>query len=74
MTNLKKLPSAIQFALFVGTAAMVSGNAFAQEAQDPQQQEQADEEDEVAQLETVTVTGSRIQRVDAHLKLTRAAR
>ena len=32
MTNLKKLPNAIKFALFASAASLATGNAFAQEA------------------------------------------
>lgn len=54
MTNLKKLPGAIQFALFASAAALVSGNAVAQEATDTEQ--------EATTLDRVEVTGSRIKR------------
>ena len=53
MTNLKKLTGAIQFALFAGAATLVSGNAFAQEA-----------ESDPTTLDRIEVTGSRIKRAD----------
>ena len=56
MTNLKKLPGAIQFALFASAAALVSGNAIAQEATDTEQ--------EAKTLDRVEVTGSRLKRAD----------
>ncbi|KAF1718566.1 TonB-dependent receptor [Pseudoxanthomonas yeongjuensis] len=56
MTNLKKLPGAIQFALFASAAALVSGNAFAQEATDTEQ--------EAKTLDRVEVTGSRLKRAE----------
>lgn len=56
MTNLKKLPGAIQFALFASAAALVSGNAFAQEA--------TDTDKEAKTLDRVEVTGSRLKRAD----------
>jgi iron complex outermembrane receptor protein len=57
MINLKKLPSAIQFALFVGAASLVSGNAIAQDD---------DEEgtEEATTLDRIQVTGSRLSRAD----------
>ena len=57
MLNHKKLTSAIQFALFVGTASLVAGNALAQ-TQEPQTQE------EPRSLDRIEVTGSRIRQVD----------
>ena len=56
MTNLKKLPGAIQFALFASAAALVSGNAIAQETTDSEQ--------EAKTLDRVEVTGSRLKRAD----------
>ena len=56
MTNLKKLPGAIQFALFASVATMVSGNAFAQES--------TDTDKEAKTLDRVEVTGSRLKRAD----------
>ena len=56
MTNLKKLPGAIQFALFASAAALVSGNAFAQET--------TETETEAKTLDRVEVTGSRLKRAD----------
>jgi iron complex outermembrane receptor protein len=53
MTNLKKLPSAIQFALFASATALVSGNAVAQEAESGT---------DATTLDRVEVTGSRIKR------------
>lgn len=57
MTHVKKLPSAIRFALFVGAASLVSGNALAQDQEEEQQQE-------ATTLERIEVTGSRIKRAD----------
>ncbi|MGH8061107.1 MAG: TonB-dependent receptor plug domain-containing protein [Pseudoxanthomonas sp.] len=54
MTNLKKLPGAIQFALFASVATLVSGNAFAQET--------TDTDKEAKTLDRVEVTGSRLKR------------
>ena len=56
MTNLKKLPGAIKFALFASAATLVSGNAIAQEATDTEQ--------EAKTLDRVEVTGSRIKRAE----------
>ena len=56
MTNLKKLPGAIQFALFASAAALVSGNAFAQET--------TETETEAKTLDRVEVTGSRLKRAE----------
>jgi len=56
MTNLKKLPSAIQFALFVSAASLATGNAFAQES--------GSTESEAKTLDRIEVTGSRIKRAD----------
>ena len=56
MTNLKKLPGAIQFALFASVATLVSGNAFAQET--------TDTDTEAKTLDRVEVTGSRLKRAD----------
>ena len=58
MINLKKLPSAIQFALFVGAASLVSGNALAQD------DDEDGTEQEATTLDRVQVTGSRISRAD----------
>lgn len=57
MINLKKLPSAIQFALFVGAASLVSGNALAQDDEDGA-------EEEATTLDRIQVTGSRLSRAD----------
>lgn len=57
MINLKKLPSAIQFALFVGAASLVSGNALAQDDEDGT-------DDEATTLDRIQVTGSRLSRAD----------
>ena len=55
MTNLKQLPNAIRFALFVGAASTASvGNALAQDQ----------DQDSAATLDRIEVTGSRIKRVD----------
>lgn len=53
MTNLKKLPGAIKFALFASAATLVSGNVVAQETAD-----------EATTLDRVEVTGSRLKRAD----------
>ncbi|HET8819569.1 MAG TPA: TonB-dependent receptor plug domain-containing protein, partial [Xanthomonadaceae bacterium] len=58
MINLKKLPSAIQVALFVGAASLVSGNALAQD------DEEEDTEEEATTLDRIQVTGSRLSRAD----------
>ncbi|GAB3728907.1 TonB-dependent receptor [Luteimonas pelagia] len=58
MINLKKLPSAIQFALFVGAASLVSGNALAQDDQEEESDQQA------TTLDRIQVTGSRLTRAD----------
>jgi len=57
MTNLKKLPSAIQFALFVGAASLVSGNALAQDNDE-------DGTEDATTLDRIQVTGSRLSRAD----------
>ena len=54
MTNLKKLPGAIKFALFASAATLVSGNVVAQEA----------ETDDAKTLDRIEVTGSRIKRAE----------
>ncbi|HEY5971993.1 MAG TPA: TonB-dependent receptor [Pseudoxanthomonas sp.] len=54
MTNLKKLPRAIQFALFASAASLVSGNVVAQET----------ESDDAKTLDRIEVTGSRIKRAE----------
>lgn len=54
MFNTKKLTSAIQVALFVGTATLASGAAFAQESG----------QQESKTLDRIEVTGSRIRQVD----------
>lgn len=56
MTNLKKLPGAIQFALFASVATLASGNAIAQEATNTEQ--------EAKTLDRVEVTGSRLKRAE----------
>ena len=58
MINLKKLPSAIQVALFVGAASLVSGNALAQD------DDEDDTEEEATTLDRIQVTGSRLSRAD----------
>lgn len=55
MTTVKKLPSAIKLALFVGTASMVSGNAVAQDTD-------STEDNKATNLDRIEVTGSRIKR------------
>lgn len=55
MTNLKKLPSAIKFALFASAVTLVSGNAIAQEA---------DTDKDAKTLDRIEVTGSRIKRAE----------
>lgn len=54
MTNLKKLPGAIKFALFASAATLVSGNVVAQEA----------ETGDAKTLDRVEVTGSRLKRAE----------
>ncbi|SDQ54250.1 TonB-dependent receptor [Pseudoxanthomonas sp. CF125] len=54
MTNLKKLPGAIKFALFASAATLVSGNVVAQEAAT----------DDAKTLDRIEVTGSRLKRAD----------
>lgn len=55
MSNLKQLPNAIRFALFVGAASSAAlGNAIAQDQ----------DQDEAATLDRIEVTGSRIKRAD----------
>lgn len=54
----KKLTSAIQFALVIGTASLVAGNAFAQT------QNQNDDQEEAKSLDRVEVVGSRVKRAD----------
>ena len=57
MLNTKKLTSAIKVALFIGTASLVAGNAFAQN--------QTDEQNEQSRtLDRIEVTGSRIKRAE----------
>ncbi|WP_454262234.1 TonB-dependent receptor plug domain-containing protein [Pseudoxanthomonas mexicana] len=56
MTNLKKLPNAIKFALFASAASLATGNAFAQEA--------ASSDTEAKTLDRIEVTGSRLKRAD----------
>ena len=53
MTNLKKLPGAIKFALFASAATLISGNVVAQET-----------ESEAKTLDRVEVTGSRLKRAE----------
>lgn len=55
MSNIKQLSGAIRFALFAGAASVMAVPAFAQ---------QQNEDDEVAVLEAVQVTGTRIQRAE----------
>ena len=54
MTNLKKLPGAIKFALFASAATLVSGNVVAQEATS----------EDATTLDRIEVTGSRLKRAD----------
>jgi iron complex outermembrane recepter protein len=54
MTNLKKLPGAIKFALFASAASLVSGNALAQDTAG----------EDAKTLDRIEVTGSRIKRAD----------
>ena len=56
MTNLKKLPNAIKFALFASAASLATGNAFAQEAESTAS--------DTKTLDRIEVTGSRIKRAD----------
>lgn len=53
MSNLKKLPNAIQFALFASAATLVTGNAIAQESTN---------DSKPTTLDRVEVTGSRLKR------------
>ena len=55
MTNLKKLPGAIKFALFASAATLVSGNVVAQET---------DSDNDAKTLDRVEVTGSRLKRAE----------
>ncbi|RYG93413.1 MAG: hypothetical protein EON58_18395, partial [Alphaproteobacteria bacterium] len=54
MTNIKKLPGAIKFALFASAATLVSGNVLAQEATS----------EDATTLDRIEVTGSRIKRAE----------
>ena len=57
MSKINQLSNAIKFALFVGaTASLATASAFAQDAA---------KKDEAKEITAVTVTGSRIKRVDA---------
>lgn len=56
----QKLASAIQCALFMGVASMLSGNALAQD----QNEAAGDKKAEAKTLDAVTVTGSRIKRAE----------
>ena len=56
MTNLKKLPNAIKFALFASAASLATGNAFAQEAESTAS--------DTKTLDRIEVTGSRIKRAE----------
>ena len=55
MLNTKKLTSAIKVALFVGTASLVSGGAFAQNQ---------NKQEEASSLDRVEVVGSRLKRAE----------
>jgi iron complex outermembrane receptor protein len=57
MMNLKKLPGAIQFALFAGAASLASGAVVAQETE-------TETTAEATTLDRVEVTGSRLKRAD----------
>lgn len=57
MLNTKKLTSAIQVALFIGTASLVAGNAFAQTQTE-------EKKEEAKSLDRVEVVGSRVKRAD----------
>ncbi len=57
MMNLKKLPGAIQFALFAGAATLASGTVVAQETD-------TEATAEAKTLDRVEVTGSRLKRAD----------
>src|SRR5690606_33974325 len=56
-TKKQTLTNAIQLALFIGVASMVSGNAFAQD-------QEKDKDETAKTLDAVTVTGSRIKRAE----------
>lgn len=58
MMNLKKLPGAIQFALFASVTSLASGTVFAQEAGN------AGNTGKATTLDRIEVTGSRIKRAD----------
>ena len=57
MLNTKKLTSAIQVALFIGTASLVAGNAFAQTQTE-------EKKEETKSLDRVEVVGSRVKRAE----------
>ncbi len=59
MMNLKKLPGAIQFALFAGAASLASGAVVAQETET-----ETETTAEATTLDRVEVTGSRLKRAD----------
>jgi len=61
MMNLKKLPGAIQFALFAGAASLASGAVVAQETETETETETTAE---ATTLDRVEVTGSRLKRAD----------
>ncbi|MGN6704123.1 MAG: TonB-dependent receptor plug domain-containing protein, partial [Burkholderiaceae bacterium] len=63
MTNRKKLPQAIRFALLAGSVSLVAGNAFAQD-QTQDQQTTTDTQQKASTLEKIEVTGSRIKRAE----------
>lgn len=58
MANRKKLTSAINYALFLGSASLLAGNAVAQDAQTTDQTQAQDSDS----LDRIQVTGSRIKR------------
>lgn len=62
MTNRKKLPQAIRFALLAGSVSLVAGNAFAQDQ--TQDQQTTDTQQKASTLEKIEVTGSRIKRAE----------
>ena len=59
MTNRKKLPQAIRFALLAGTASLMAGTAFAQDTQEAE-----NTETKATTLDRIEVTGSRIKRAE----------
>jgi len=59
MTNRRKLPQAIQYALLVGSASLIAGNALAQDNSNTE-----NKDSETKTLDKIEVTGSRIKRAE----------